>query len=276
MTTRNRPAVGAALIVGALAMACSGTSTDTTWSAEAEPRDALETDGEEELNAQLSMVETPSRQLFRDPNTSGPRLDVFDADGNVAVFVSGPIGTENDVIPGLGPDSSLVELYQILHPTESEVPSELAVLDERVAPRLDAVAASAVNEAPAEARVDKSQSQFNSTVCKTFTEGGSRYTPIECRWVANANIVRVAQRLNVLAGDRVYGWNNASQAAGLYFYPCDTCTPTGVVDLPAFWWTWGSMNGGGPYAANLISKDASANPGGDRGATHHRLSFIIR
>lgn len=236
--------------------------------------------GADEASSLQAPAESP--RLFTDPSTSGPRLDVFDVDGSIAISVGGPIGTEGEVLPRLSYDSSLVELYRSLHPEELEVPSDLEALDELVAPMLTALAESVRAEAPPAAsgdvvRVVKSQSTFNSTVCKTFTEGSSRYTPVKCNWAANVNFVTASGDQSVQAGDRVYGWNGVNSEAQIKFFPClEGCNPSGTITLPPFWWTWASMSSGGPYAADLHPMTWVQNPGGERGATHHSLSFIIR
>ena len=81
----------------------------------------------------------------------------------------------------------------------------------------------------------------------------------------------------MLAGDRAYAWNAASREGQIRFHRClEGCDPVAVFDMPAFWWTWASVLAGGPYVADLEAKMWVANPGGERGITHHALSFIIR
>jgi hypothetical protein len=226
-----------------------------------------------------SVTETNATAVFRDPNTSGPRLDVFDAEGTLSVAVSGPLGTENTVIPGLPPDATLVELYRILHPNV-EVPSELTTLDVRVAPLLKATKPHLGAPPPVPVALDKSQAQFNSTVCITFgVSQFSQYIPVECVWRANAAVLHVANDYSIHPGDRVYGWNNVDIESFLETY---MNTPPKYLYvsryfIPAYWWTYINVLSGGPYAATMASNLAAGAPAhGEMGTTHHVLYQIVK
>jgi hypothetical protein len=259
MPIPSRISAAVTVMMSALLPACSGPSQSERSSTELTP-------------------------LFSDPSSSGLTLEVFEADGNLAVFVGGPIGTEIDARQNLGSNSSLAQLYRNLHPTASEIPTELLELDEIVAPLLASRAEFAATEAPpaatlqdvAENTVEKSESAFRSTVCKTFTEGNFRYTPVECHWKANINLVSASTGLTVKAFDRAYGWNNTIHEAKIAFFPCLEGCNGAFVDLPASWWKAGWMLSGGPYVAAIHPKTFVLNPGGDRGGTHHRETIIIR
>jgi hypothetical protein len=229
-----------------------------------------------------------ARALFKDPSSSGPRLDVYDVDGHAAIAVSGPIGSEERVA-GLSGDESLAEIFRALHPDAAKMPSELGALDARIAPELAAIRAAArpAQEATP-ATFDKSQSAFNSTVCKNFPGSSSTYVykPQQCDYRAvGGDVAGVGIQFGnpntslIQSGDRTYGWNNnASQASLTWFYipPGGGVAPGGGISIPAYWWTWCSVTGGGPYFAYLASNNWQLADGGDKGLTWHKLFTIVR
>jgi hypothetical protein len=142
--------------------------------------------------------------LFQDPATSGPRLDVYDSGGEATIAVSGPIGTEA-ALRGLTGQESLTDIYRALHPEVATVPSELVALDEQLGPKLAALRAqprAATDAAPA--LIEKSESAFNSAVCKNFVEGSARYTVKYCNWGLACGVTTNWAKPQILPGDRTY------------------------------------------------------------------------
>jgi hypothetical protein len=206
---------------------------------------------------------TDAALLFRDPSTSGPRLDVYDFDGHAAIAVSGPIGTE-DQFAGLNADS-LEELYRGVHPDAITVPAELTALGERLAPALADLRSMT---SPAEARpaiIEKSESDFYAATCKIFPQSPYKYVPLECNWDTGIDQQLIFHSPNnILAGERTYGWNHNPVTAKMYWGK--NAVMAGQITLPAYWWTWMSMTGGGPYYAAIY---LSGGWTGELGLTHH-------
>jgi len=213
--------------------------------------------------------------LFKDPSESGPRLDVYDFNGHAAISVGGPIGTEGILTAATATDS-LTDLYRALHPEATEVPAELVALNERVAPALAELRALPHSNAPA-VQVDKTQAAFNSTVCKTFTEGAVKYVPIECTWNGSVTGRSIFHwPLNITAGDRTYGWNPNNLNATMRWWAADAQGLFYVawsINLPPYWWNWMSLGSGGPYFADLTRP--SGAPAAELGLTHHDYRFTF-
>lgn len=223
------------------------------------------------------MGTTNTSYLFKDPSTSGPRLDVYDLGGEPLITVAGPIGTET-MTTSMN-DESLVEIYQALHPTAS-VPDALRALDARVAPAFAALR-SIPRPAPspeAAPVVDKTQAAFLGTVCQIFRVSSyKRYVPVECPWEASTRLVRAPKdgSYKVLPGDRTYGWNAANGPATLGMWG----NGVGIdIVLQAGTWNMTSYVGtGGPLRAYLQDRPASSTPYiyGERGVTWHRVDYIV-
>ncbi len=234
---------------------------------------------------------TTPLQLFKDPSTSGPRLDVYDVDGALGIAVGGPIGT---TVPESPPSATLIDLYRGLHPA-AEIPAELVPLDARLAlaRRADA---SPEPVPPVPAIVNKSQSAFNANVCQTFgVSQFASWVPVECDWVQVTSCQDaylghdagwgIRQYFPVQNGERVYFWNNSAAGGYVSWY---LNTSSGVkyaawFVTPAYWWTWTSVsgptpNGNGPYGAyGEPNTDCVSNPVlGDVGITHHVYSQIVK
>ncbi len=225
---------------------------------------------------------TPSSEatlLFKDPSTSGPRLDVYEVEGQAAISVGGPIGTEATLARATGTES-IEELYRAIHPDAAEVPSELVALDARLAPALAQLRELASTRADAVAfeppQLDKNQAAFNSTVCKNFAEGSERYTPVECPFKASGNEVSIFQwPLSINAADRTYGWNPNPRSATISWWafpPNAAAYVAWSITLPQYWWNWMSIYSGGPYSAVLRS---AGGINGELGLTHHRFRRVL-
>lgn len=220
---------------------------------------------------------TESTVLFGDANTSGPRLEVLDFNGDVAVSVSGPIGTETATLAGLRPDATLVDIYRHLHPG-AFVPSELVALDQRIAPSLNGIVSSPslAEPPPQPVVVDKTSLDFGRIVCQTFVVDRSiSYVPVNCVWAINDTVLpdgaTSLRGYTIPANDRAYGWNNKSTPAQIRWYLNGGSTLAGVTNLPAFYWNWSSVLSGGPYQVKIVSDNA-----GEMGFTHHALSIVVK
>jgi hypothetical protein len=121
--------------------------------------------------------------LFKDPNTNGPRLDVYDANGHAAVAVSGPIDSEG-ILGALDDSQSLTGLYRAIHGTAAAVPNELTLLDGRLAAEFAAIRSNIRHVEPvSDPTLGKSWNSFISSVCKRFSAGDStEYKPVVCIW----------------------------------------------------------------------------------------------
>jgi hypothetical protein len=206
---------------------------------------------------------TEAELLFRDPSTSGPRLDIYDFGGHAAISVSGPIGTE-DQLAGLSADS-IEELYLGVHPEAATIPAELTALGERLAPALAELRAMPRPTNTQPAVIEKSQAAFNSSVCKIFYEASYKYVPLECQWSSGIDqLLSFNSPNNISAGDRTYGWNNNSVQAKMYWGK--NAMMVYQITLPAYWWTWMSVLSGGPYYAKIY---LSGGWTGELGLTHH-------
>jgi len=212
--------------------------------------------------------------LFEDPSTSGPRLDIYDSGGEATIAVSGPIGTEA-ALSGFNGQESLTDIYRALHPEVATVPSELVALDEQIRPKLAALRArprAATEAAPA--LIEKSESAFNSAVCKNFTEGSARYTVKYCNWGLACGVTTNWAKPEILPGDRTYAWNHNDKSSTLRWLLPNTYTPVASAVIPPYWWTWMTYTGGGgPFWATL---DGGAACQQERGITWHSLSFIVK
>ena len=234
---------------------------------------------------------TIALQLFKDSNTSGPRLDVYDVDGNLAISVGGPIGTQ---VPESPPSATLADLYRGLHPAAA-IPAELVPLDARLALARRS-AASPEPVPPVPAIVNKSWSSFNAAVCQTFgVSQTTQWVPVECDWtqVTACNQTYLGHDAGwgygkyfpVQNGERVYFWNNTPAGGFVSWYVNTNTGLQGVASflLPAYWWTWTSVTGptaygNGPYGAHGgPNVDCAYSPtNGDVGITHHVYSQIVK
>jgi hypothetical protein len=229
--------------------------------------------GETEASVGASTPSSEALVLFRDPTESGPRLDVYEIDGHAAISVGGPIGTEAVLTSATATDS-ITDLYLAIHPGVAEVPAELVALSERLEPALAELRLQPHSSAPP-VTVDKSQSSFNATVCKNFTEGSVKYIPMSCLWggaVSSRN--NFTWPLSITAGDRTYGWNaNAANATMTWWHSNsqNLFVPVWSINLPAYWWTWMSIGSGGPYFAEI----KLAYGTGELGLTHHDFRYTF-
>jgi hypothetical protein len=207
---------------------------------------------------------TDAAALFRDPSTSGPRLDVYDFDGHAAISVSGPIGTEAQ-LAGLTVTDSLEDLYKAVHPDATTVPAELIALSDRLAPALAELRSMPRPADAKPATIEKSQSAFYASVCKIFPESTYKYVPLECQWSDGIDqLLSFASPNNILAGDRTYGWNNNPVQAKMYWGK--NAAMVYQITLPQYWWTWMSVASGGPYYAKIY---LSGGWTGELGLTRH-------
>ncbi|HEY0712014.1 MAG TPA: hypothetical protein VGF45_05035 [Polyangia bacterium] len=208
--------------------------------------------------------------LFKDPSTSGPRLDVYDFDGQAAISVGGPIGTEARLAGITGTDS-LEELYRAVHPDVAVVPHELVALGERLAPALAELRSRPRPVQAQTATIEKSQSAFNTAVCRSFKDGSFKYTPVECQWSDGIDqLVSFHNPNNIYAGDRTYGWNNNNRTAKMNW--SKNAVTAYSITLPSYWWNWMSVGGGGPYYAYIF---LSGGYTGELGLTHHSSSHTF-
>jgi hypothetical protein len=217
---------------------------------------------------EASSSEGEALVLFQDPSRSGPRLDVYEFNGHPAISVGGPIGTESLLAATVAPDS-IADLYRAVHPEAAEVPAELLALSERLAPALAELRSLPHSDAPP-VTVDKTQSAFNSTVCKNFSDGGYTYVPLQCTWSGSTNQRSIFNwPLNITAGDRTYGWNPNNTSATMSWWAADSQGLFYVawsITLPQYWWNWMSIGGGGPYFVGLT---LPSGWNGELGLTHH-------
>jgi hypothetical protein len=207
---------------------------------------------------------TEAPMLFRDPSTSGPRLDVYDFGGHAAISVSGPIGTEAQ-FSGITAES-VEDLYRAVHPDTTTIPAELIALGERLAPALAELRAMPRPAEASPAVIQKSYSDFSTNVCRTFWAGSYRYEPVECQWDTGMDqllIFRNPPHIN--AGDRTYGYNANPVQAKMHWGR--NAVMAFQITLPAYWWNWMSVYSGGPYYAELR---LSGGWTGELGLTHHR------
>jgi hypothetical protein len=223
--------------------------------------------GEAAIGTDLEQAEAPL--LFKDPSPSGLRLDVYDFNGEAAIAVEGPIGTEGR-LADLPDTDSLEQLYRAIHPEASTVPAELSALSQRLAPKLAALRSMQRPERPA-ATFDKSLASFNSTVCKSFKVGNSKYTPIECPWKASTKGITIAHApATILPGDRTYGWNAVNSPGKMHWISLDPAIAA-TANMSPMTWKWLSITGGNKaYWADIENTVA-----GELGLTHHSLSFIV-
>jgi hypothetical protein len=219
-----------------------------------------------------------SALLFKDPSTSGPRLDVYDANGRAAVAVSGPIGSEA-ILSAFDGSESLIGLYRAIHGSSVAIPTELTALDGRFAAEFAAMRARAdtLGSVP-EATLDKSLSSFNSTVCKRFVQGSAEYRPFECKWNANTRYIALNTG-SIEGGDRTYGWNHNAGWAWMGWVVGGTWSPAGTY-VPPWSWTWFTIWDEGPYGVHLGAISSSEHPGpivsGERGLTWHSVRYIVQ
>jgi hypothetical protein len=232
-------------------------------------------------------------QVFKDPNTSGPRLDVYDVDGNLAISLGGPIGTE---VPESPPSATLSDLYRGLHPA-ADIPADLVPLDARLA-LLRRAAPTPEPVAAAPAIVKKSWSAFNSAACQTFSDGQfAQWVPVECDWEPVSTCEQTylghdagwgfGKYFPVQNSERVYFWNNTpARGFAAWYVKYNGGPDTQAVAqfaLPAYWWTWTSVTGptfygNGPYGAyGGPNVDCVYSPvTGDVGITHHVYRQIVK
>jgi len=218
--------------------------------------------------------------LFKDPHSSGPRLDVLALDdGGVSVSVGGPVGSETDALLSASPES-LSDLYRLVHPEVTSVPDELLDLDRALAPEIakQRAAGPVAGELLPRATIEKSQSSFMANACQTFTVSNQEgWTPVECKYSENTTGLWVGTPSNITGLDRTYGWNDVGGSAMLCLFTPQGSnnTNTQCITLPAYWWNWISMSGGGPYYASLIS-NTYPQISGPRGLTHHDYYYIVK
>jgi hypothetical protein len=215
--------------------------------------------------------------FFRDPSTSGPRLDVYDFDGHPVISVSGPIGSEK-IRDSLSGDESLVETYRALHPDRSAPPAELIDLDRRFAPELAAIRAATPPDDGRSAVFEKTQAGFLGQACQEFRISSfTVFRPQECPWTRDLGlgIVRVGHNPNrINAGDRVYGWNNTNRTAIIPINSLDGSLPLHPGLAAHTWGFFTAPSTGGPFRAAILSNSATLNQG-DAGVTWHRRFTIV-
>lgn len=217
--------------------------------------------------------------LFKDPSSSGPRLDIYEVEGHAAISVGGPIGTEA-VLAGSTGFESLEDLYRAVHPDATVVPAELTALSARLAPALAELRALPRPEVEPVSidttQIDKTQAAFNSTVCKNFSEGSERYAPAECPWSGSANQISIFHwPLTINAADRTYGWNPNNRTATINWWaypPGGAAYIAWYINLPAYWWNWMSIYSGGPFSADIRSANGV---NGELGLTHHKYRRVL-
>jgi hypothetical protein len=215
--------------------------------------------------------------LFKDPNTNGPRLDVYDANGHAAVAVSGPIGSEG-ILGALDDSQSLTGLYRAIHGTAAAIPNELTLLEGRFAAEFAAIRSNPRHVEPvADPTLGKSWNSFVASVCKRFRASDStEYKPIVCIWDDYSASIS-SDTNNIQGGDRTYGWNANSGWSFLRWIEGNS-VPGGIYIQP-YWWTWFTIFGGGPYGARIACISNAQHPGpcvsGERGLTWHSLRSIV-
>jgi hypothetical protein len=193
-----------------------------------------------------------------------------------------------------------VEAYLSFRPDLAEAPSAVRRASERgdelkrqfIATSSDSASVATGEPAPA-LGVDKSLSSFNSTVCKMFTEGYDRYTPITCyhssfaSWSCSGNSMSVNTEYNgedfdgidyLHFYDRSYHWNVSSQTGHIAwwnYYADPPGTPYAAsvqYTIPANWWTWMSVYGSTGASFTGETWNGSAT---ELGITYHRYSNLI-
>jgi len=227
-------------------------------------------------------AKTSGIQVFKDPTPSGPRLDVYDVDGNLGISVSGPIGTEVPEPPA--PTATLTEVYRSLHPA-ADIPAELAPLDARLALLRRAVpSAKPIVTTPA--IVKKDSTAFYANACQTFAISQTRsWVPVECNWTAVSACEMFwlggtyydVGYYPVQSGEIVFMWNNVNVEGFVKWY--NSAHQRTYFIIPAYTWTWTSWTAAsGPFEAIVgTNNDCYLTPGyGDIGITHHVWSDIVK
>lgn len=218
---------------------------------------------------------SPAPLLFKDPSTSGLRLDVYDIGGHLGISVGGPIGTEVES-KSMQHAESLEELYLAIHPEAEVAPAELVTLSERLGPELAALPSTPELEVEP-VTIEKSQSAFNSTVCKTFNEPGVKYVAKSCGWATPVNALQsdfYGAGGFLLAGDRTYAWNNNPYSATVYWADSSHGSTRWSFALPQYWWNWFSVyNESYSYVAYIVLPWPQF---GELGLTQHRRVTIVR
>jgi hypothetical protein len=211
--------------------------------------------------------------LFKDPVSTGPRLDVYDFDGHAAMAISGPIESLRDL---MNVGATLREAYLRVHPTTNEVPLELLRLEDQFAADIAALKSQPDRSTDLEiANIDKSESAFMAQACQHVFEGSIRYSPIECHYQANVSrLLFVGDRFDpgdgfrMRSGARTYGWNATSTAAEMGWQGPDTRI-VAIITLPPFWFTYLTVSGVTGGHRGFIFRN---NPGvviGDQGLSWH-------
>jgi hypothetical protein len=221
---------------------------------------------------------TEQTLLFKDPSTSGPRLDVYDVQGHVAIAVGGPIGSEA-MLGNFNGSQSLAEIYRVLHPDVATLPEDLVALDERVAPEVEALRLA--DRPPVDApspTFDKSWESFFATVCRTFTEGSATYTVQSCVWVPSGGqtvgLTPTDPGGAIDGGDRTYGWNHNAGTSRVRWTRASNNVVAATFTLPPYWWNWFTHYGNFRYRATIYG--ASASVDGERGLTWHSYSVVVK
>jgi len=253
----------------------------------------------------IVVPERPSAPLlFKDPNVSGLRLDVYEIDSNPTVVVRGPIGT---ALPNLPAGATLAEIYKNLHPNEAVAPSALAPLDARLAPLLKAVAPAtlapatldpATRTAAKEASIEKDWSAFASYFCVSIAYNRDyMWTVLDCDYVnsddSDWNGGRVWlgqfwgygiwQDFPLQRGDAMVQFNNTDYPAEVDFTGTDGNFVGNPIFTGPYSWAWVHNYGPGPYGLNeyvdyyqFNAEEGDPLPQGEIGLTQHRLVPIVK
>ncbi|HKO50649.1 MAG TPA: hypothetical protein VJV79_23175 [Polyangiaceae bacterium] len=215
--------------------------------------------------------------LFKDPSTSGPRMDVYSVNGHLAVSVSGSIGTEAQAA-SFTEMESLEKLYLAVHPDATAAPAELAPLSKRVRTDLGALSALPRSTDVLPPAIEKSQSSYLANACRTFTEGSYQYVPLTCNWSGSiSGLLADWTRGFLRGGDRTYAWNATPYSSHVRWDSADGVLPQLHYQFAMTPYTWQWLQVWDTSRSGWVAS-IQTDPilPGELGITQHRLTFIVK
>jgi len=197
--------------------------------------------------------------------------------GGFNSIVQAGIGSEAErLLAASSAQPTLADVYRSLHGGVQEVPAVVAQASEQFEGR----ESSARDLSPSVDPLAKaaSQSDFQSSLCRSFLEGSWKWNPAACVWDGSRNFIRVeGVYSDGYYPDRVYAWNQTawtatmSLSSGSPFYPSPNSWKPTIGAYGVGWIQWG-----GTYSGAVAMMALPSGKNGELGLTDHYATPYVR